>query len=111
MERGWDRADLSATPSVKWHDGTPFTAEDVKCTWDLVLEKSSEKLRVNPRKSFYRNLDRVTTNGYYEVTFYLKRPQPAFLMILATGSQAIYPCAAADSMRRTTAPGREIITK
>ena len=27
---------------VKWHDGKPFTAEDVKCTWDLLLEKSSE---------------------------------------------------------------------
>src|SRR6516164_10876494 len=77
---------------VKWHDGKPFTADDVKCTWDLLLEKSSEKLRVNPRKSFYRNLDRVTTNGDYEVTFYLKRPQPALLTVLATGSQAIYPC-------------------
>src|SRR5665213_1299563 len=21
--------------SVKWHDGKPFTAKDVKCTWDL----------------------------------------------------------------------------
>ena len=20
---------------VKWHDGKPFTADDVKCTWDL----------------------------------------------------------------------------
>ena len=77
---------------VKWHDGRPFTAEDVKCTWDLLLEKGTDKLRVNPRKSFYRNLDRVDATGDYEVTFHLKRPQPAFLMILATGSQAIYPC-------------------
>src|ERR1700736_2722704 len=83
---------LPLRQGVKWHDGKPFTAEDVKCTWDLLLEKSSEKLRVNPRKSFYRNLDRVTTNGDYEVTFHLKRPQPAFLMVLATGSQGIYPC-------------------
>jgi peptide/nickel transport system substrate-binding protein len=83
---------LRLRQAVKWHDGKPFTAEDIKCTWDLLLEKSNEKLRVNPRKSFYRNLDRVTTNGDYEVTFHLKRPQPAFLMILATGSQAIYPC-------------------
>src|SRR5215468_8155194 len=29
---------------VRWHDGRPFTAEDVKCTWDLLTEKSSEKL-------------------------------------------------------------------
>src|SRR5215469_13564658 len=34
---------------VKWHDGKPFTASDVKCTWDLLTGKSSEKLRLNPR--------------------------------------------------------------
>src|SRR6516225_1586775 len=28
---------------VKWHDGRPFTARDVKCTWDLLTGKSSEK--------------------------------------------------------------------
>src|SRR6266446_2393850 len=25
---------------VKWHDGQPFTAKDVKCTWDLLTGKS-----------------------------------------------------------------------
>src|SRR6516162_8170573 len=50
---------------VRWHDGKPFSARDVQCTWDLILEKSSEKLRINPRKSWYRNLDRLTTNGDY----------------------------------------------
>jgi peptide/nickel transport system substrate-binding protein len=77
---------------VKWHDGKPFTARDVKCTWDLLMDTASEKLRINPRKSAYRNLDRVGTNGDYEVTFHLKRPQPAFLMLLADGFSAIYPC-------------------
>src|SRR5260221_9977312 len=77
---------------VKWHDGQKFTAQDVQCTWDLILEKSSEKLRFNPRKSFYRNLDRVTTKGDYEVTLHLKRPQPQFLMLLAGGFSSIYPC-------------------
>jgi Bacterial extracellular solute-binding proteins, family 5 Middle len=65
---------------VKWHDGKPFTAADVKCTWDLLLGKANDKLRVNPRKSWYRNLAEVTTNGDYEVTFRLERPQPAFVM-------------------------------
>src|SRR6201988_1151165 len=41
---------------VKWHDGEPFTAKDVECTWNLIVGKSSEKLRVNPRKSWYNNL-------------------------------------------------------
>ena len=35
---------------VKWHDGKPFTAEDVKCTLDLLLGKGSDKLRLNPRR-------------------------------------------------------------
>ena len=77
---------------VKWHDGKPFTAKDVQCTWDLLLEKSSDKLRGNPLKSWYKNLDQVTTNGDFEVTFHLKRPQPAFLTLLADGFSVIYPC-------------------
>jgi peptide/nickel transport system substrate-binding protein len=83
---------LPLRQDVKWHDGKPFTAKDVQCTWDLLLEKSSDKLRVNPLKSWYRNLEEVTTNGDYEVTFHLKRPQPAFLMLLANGFAPVYPC-------------------
>jgi peptide/nickel transport system substrate-binding protein len=83
---------LPLRQGVKWHDGKPFTAKDVQCTWDLLLEKSSDKLRLNPLKSWYRNLEEVKTNGDYEVTFHLKRPQPAFLMLLANGFAPIYPC-------------------
>jgi peptide/nickel transport system substrate-binding protein len=77
---------------VKWHDGKPFTANDVKCTWDLVTGKGTEKLRINPRKSWYANLEEVTTKGDYEVTFRLKRPQPSLLALLASGWSPIYPC-------------------
>jgi peptide/nickel transport system substrate-binding protein len=77
---------------VKWHDGEPFTAKDVKCTWDLLTGKSSEKLRLDPRKSWYRNLAEVTTSGDYEVTFRLERPQPAFIALLASGYSVVYPC-------------------
>ncbi len=83
---------LPLRQGVKWHDGKPFTAKDVQCTWDLLLEKSSDSLRINPIKSWYRNLEEVSTNGDYEVTFHLKRPQPAFLMLLADGFAPIYPC-------------------
>src|SRR6516162_6790138 len=58
---------------VSWHDGKPFTAKDVECTWEMLTGKASEKLRVNPRKSWWRNLEAVTTNRDYEVTFHLKR--------------------------------------
>jgi peptide/nickel transport system substrate-binding protein len=77
---------------VKWHDGKPFTAADVKCTWDLLLGTASEKLRVNPRKSWYLNLDKVTANGDYQAIFHLKRPQPALLSLLASGWSPVYPC-------------------
>src|SRR6266852_4721914 len=77
---------------VKWHDGKPFTARDVQCTWDLLTGKASDKLRLNPRKSWYQNLEKVTVNGDYEVTFRLKRPQPSFLSMLASGWSAVYPC-------------------
>ena len=77
---------------VKWHDGKPFTAADVKCTWDLLQGKRAEKLRINPRKAWYNNLAEVTTNGDYEATFVLKRPQPAFIALLASGMSPVYPC-------------------
>jgi len=77
---------------VKWHDGKPLTANDVKCTWDLLAGRSAEKFRINPRKAWYRNLEEVVTNGDYEVTFRLKRPQPGLLALLASGWSPVYPC-------------------
>jgi len=97
-----DRTELTfqLRQGVKWHDGKPFTAKDVKCTWDLYLEMAPEKLRANPRKSSYENIDRLTTNGDFEVTFHLKRPQPAFPMLLAGGFSPIYPCHVPPSQMR-----------
>jgi len=74
---------------VKWHDGKPFTAQDVKCTWDLITERTPEKLRINPQKSIYSNLEEVRTRGDYEVSFHLKQPQPAFPTLLANGFAVI----------------------
>jgi peptide/nickel transport system substrate-binding protein len=86
---------------VKWHDGKPFTARDVPCTWDMITGKSSEKFRINPRKSWYRNLEEVTTNGDLEVSFRLKRPQPSFLALVASGWSPVYPCHVAPREMRT----------
>jgi len=77
---------------VRWHDGQPFTAKDVQCTWDTPLGRSQAKFRINPRKSWYWNLDRVTANGDHEATFHLKQPQPALLALLASGYSPVYPC-------------------
>jgi peptide/nickel transport system substrate-binding protein len=85
---------------VKWHDGKPFTAADVKCTIDLLQGRAAEKLRVNPRKSWFDNVSAVTTTGDYEVTFQLKRPQTSLLSMLATGWTPIYPCHVSPAQMR-----------
>ena len=86
---------------VKWHDGKPFTANDVKCTWDMLTGKSSEKLRLNPRKSWYNNIEEITTNGGHEATFVLKRPQPWLIAPLASGYAPVYPCHVSPRDMRT----------
>ena len=77
---------------VTWHDGKPFTAADVKCTWDLLTGQSKDAFKINSRKGWYTNLSEVTVNGAQEAVFHLKRPQPALLALLASGFAPVYPC-------------------
>ena len=77
---------------VKWHDGKPFTSADVKCTWELLNGTAKEKFKINNRSGWYFNLESITTNGLYEATMHMKRPQPAFLALLASGFSPVYPC-------------------
>ena len=58
----------------------------------MLIGKSPEKLRLNPRKAWYRNLEDIVPEGDYAVTFVLKRAQPAFLMLLSSGMSPVYPC-------------------
>jgi peptide/nickel transport system substrate-binding protein len=95
------RLSFKLRQGVKWHDGKPFTAADVKCTWDLLLGKAKDKLRLNPRKAWYRNLDDIVTEGDSSVTFVLKRSQPAFLFLLAGGMAPVYPCHVPPAQMRT----------
>src|ERR1700704_6363058 len=76
---------------VKWHDGKPFTAKDVKCTWDLIAGNAPEKLRVNPRKSWYRNLESVSIDNDHQATFNLKRAPPPFYRAPPFGVAAVLP--------------------
>jgi peptide/nickel transport system substrate-binding protein len=79
-------------PGVKWHDGKPFTAADVKCTWDLLQGKATDKLRLNAREAWWINLDQVTADSDFQATFHLKRRQPSLLAMLASGLTPVYPC-------------------
>ena len=97
-----DRKNLTFTlrHGVKWHDGKPFTSADVKCTWDMVSGLAPGKIRKSPRKLWWDELEKITVNGDMEVTFHLKRPQPSFIALLATGWSPVYPChVTSDAMR------------
>ena len=77
---------------VKWHDGQPFTSKDVKFTFDMVREApdAPAKLRINPRKDWYANVETIEAPDPYTVVFRLKRPQPSLLMMLASGYRPVY---------------------
>lgn len=98
LATGWTVSDDGLTvrfdlrQAVKWHDGKPFSSADVKCTFDMLMDKGEVKLRRNPRGVWYENVDKVTADGDFQVTFHLKAPQPSLLAFLAAGWTAIYPC-------------------
>ena len=98
LATGWawndDRTELTfkLRQGVKWHDGKPFTARDVRCTFDLLMGRSKDTLRKNPREGWYKNVAEVKVNDDFEVAFHLKRPQPALIALLASGFSPIYPC-------------------
>jgi len=77
---------------VKWHDGKPFTAADVKCTWEWLAGTAKENFKVNFRKGWYANVESVSTNGDREAVFHLRTPQPALLALIASGFTPVYPC-------------------
>jgi peptide/nickel transport system substrate-binding protein len=78
---------------VKWHDGQPFTSKDVKFTFDVVREAADApaKLRINPRKEWYANVDAIEAPDPYTVVFRLKRPQPSLVAMLASGYSPVIP--------------------
>jgi peptide/nickel transport system substrate-binding protein len=79
--------------NVRWHDGQPFTSKDVKFTFDVVREApdAPAKLRINPRKEWYANVEAVEAPDPHTVVFRLKRPQPSLVAMLASGYSPVIP--------------------
>nr|WP_232686289.1 ABC transporter substrate-binding protein [Halobacterium zhouii] len=59
---------------VTWHDGEPFTAEDVKFTVDIYKEYTSTS-----QVAFYEPIESAEVLGDHKVKFNLKYPDAAFL--------------------------------
>ncbi len=93
--------------NVKWHDGKPFTSKDVKFTFDMLREApdAPAKLRINPRKDWYANVEAIEAPDAYTVVFRLKRPQPSLLSMLASGYTPIYAAHIPPANYRTSCVG------
>src|SRR5712691_7170073 len=75
----------SLRKGVKFHNGDRFTSADVKFSFDRVSRiKDSSGIYV-----LLENLNSVTTNGAYRVTFHLKNPQSSWPLVLA-GSNSCF---------------------
>src|SRR5258706_7853443 len=93
--------------NVKWHDGQPFTSKDVKFTFDMLREApdTPTKLRINPRKDWYANIEAVEAADPYTAVFRLKKPQPSLLLMLASGYTPIYAAHVPPATYRTGCVG------
>ena len=61
---------LELRGGVKWHDGKPFTAHDVKCSWDCCSER--EKINFGSTRAKHHqavNLREVTVDDEYRSLF------------------------------------------
>src|SRR2546428_675508 len=92
---------------VKWHDDQPFTSKDVKFTLDMLREAADApaKLRINPRKDWYANIEAVETPDAHTVAFRLKKPQPSLLLMLASGYTPVYAAHVPPASYRTGCVG------
>ncbi|MDP6063940.1 MAG: ABC transporter substrate-binding protein [SAR202 cluster bacterium] len=74
---------------VRFHDGQPLTAEDVKFTFDRT--RNPPEGIVSARKGFYTVISSIETPDDHTAVFNLSGPDVAFLTAIATPWAAIWP--------------------
>lgn len=70
---------FSIVEEVKFHDGTPLTAEDIVWTYNRLRDPQAEF----PTSDLFKNIMKVEANGDFEVVFELNEPNPFFLYDLS----------------------------
>lgn len=70
---------------VTWHDGSPFTAEDVKFTFERILDPKTGA----DRRTSFNTIDKVVVDDPLTVRFLLKQPDGTFLTSVALPTAAI----------------------
>ena len=81
---------------VKFHDGRPLTARDVKWTLDSLMQG---KIR-STKAAAYRYVDRIDAADDLTVVFHMKEPDGALLWNLSDGAMGIVPYGSLDEVTR-----------
>src|SRR5262249_38301103 len=76
-------------PGIRFHDGSPLTASDVKATYDKIITPPEAVRSV--RKNAYAAVTGVETPDASTVVFKLKFPSASLLENLASPWNVIYP--------------------
>ena len=79
---------------VKFHDGSPLTAADVKASWEHIVFPPEGV--ISPRQSWYMMVDKIEAPDLKTVVFRLKFATSAFLPALADPFTFIYQKANLD---------------
>jgi peptide/nickel transport system substrate-binding protein len=80
--------DFELRKGVKFHNGDPFTAEDVKFSYDLLLKDGNTH---SYRKAFVAQIKSVEVVDPHKVRFNLNQPWPSFFSSARYGIQPIVP--------------------
>ncbi len=83
---------LTLAEGATWHDGSPFSAEDVVWTFDRLRATEG-----TPTFDLYRNVAGVAATGDLEVTFTLTNPNPFFLYDLSDNHALILKAGTEDA--------------
>ncbi len=77
-ELGYDEEKLTYTfnleEGVKWHDGEPFTAEDVKFTFEAIMDPANE----SENAPDYEDIESIEVIDEHTVAFHLSNTIPLF---------------------------------
>jgi len=76
-------------PGIRFHDGSPLTAADVKATYDKIVFPPAGVLSI--RKKAYTEVERIETPDAGTVVFKLKFPSASMLANLASPWNVIFP--------------------
>ncbi len=92
LATSWQSSDDGLThvfklkPGVTWHDGKPFTADDVVFSADVFLRKTHARLRAS-----LEQIESVTATDPLTVQFRLKRQFGPFMGLFENGTMPMVP--------------------